>query len=92
MPEKVVERMYNSTKPLKFSRMGSYPIAYLDKENSVLCPVCAAESEDNPDELEHFKPVVGFTNHTDKNLHCSQCGEHIEYPYDDEDSEDSDET
>ena len=60
---------------------GGYPIFYLDRENSVLCPKCANNSHLDPDEVPQFKPVAADCNWEDPDLFCDQCSERIEPAY-----------
>jgi hypothetical protein len=64
---------------------GGYHIFYLDRENSVLCPDCANNSHQDPDEVPKFKPIVADINYEDPTLYCDHCGNRIGSAYDDED-------
>ena len=63
---------------------GGYPIFYLDRENSVLCPCCANHSYYDPDEVPQFKPIIAEINYEDSDIFCDQCGYHIESAYGEE--------
>lgn len=63
-----------------FTCPGGYPIFYLDKEDSVLCPDCANKS-DNEGEVPQFRPVNANINWEDADLSCAQCSEPIPSAY-----------
>lgn len=56
---------------------GGYPVYYLDRENSVLCPKCANKS-DNEEEVPQFRPMASGINWEDTDLTCDNCNERIE--------------
>ena len=60
---------------------GGYPMFYVDKECSTLCPDCANKSYHDPDEHEQFRPIDYGINHEDPDMYCAQCGERIESAY-----------
>lgn len=67
----------NDGKLSSFAWPGGYPIFYLDKENSVLCPDCANKSEEVP----QFRPIAAEVNYEDNELFCDQCSQRIESAY-----------
>lgn len=71
----------------KWAWPGGYPIYYLDKDNSTLCPTCANKS-DSDDELLNFRPIAAGINYEDAYLFCDDCGERIESAYREEKRED----
>ena len=60
---------------------GGYPIAYVDKDNSILCAKCATKSSNDPDELPNFKPVDCFIHYAGESEFCEQCNAEIESAY-----------
>lgn len=65
---------------------GGYPMFYLDRECSTLCPKCAQKSLDDEDELEKFKPCAYGINDEDPTLYCDQCSERIPSSYAEDDA------
>jgi hypothetical protein len=59
------------------------PAYYLDKEDSVLCTVCAKESEN--DYIPQFRPVSGPHVNSSK-INCDECSDEIP-SFDSEDEE-----
>jgi len=74
-----MQRNDNGTLPA-FAWPGGYPLYYLDRQDSTLCPACANKS-DTPEELEGFKPTFQATNWEDPNLDCDNCGARIPSAY-----------
>lgn len=64
-------------KLIQFAFPGGYTVAYLDAHNHVLCPDCAQDALDDPDEFDDWKPKTGFINHEDKNCYCSVCNQRL---------------
>lgn len=65
----------------KYAWPGGYPLFYLTKRNSVLCPDCASaalEDEDDP-------PIYGGANWEDPALYCEDCSKRIESAYAEDD-------
>lgn len=60
---------------------GGYPLFYLDRENSVLCPACANKSDSDAEEVPQFKPIAADVNYEDASLTCDQCNGRIESAY-----------
>ena len=58
----------------RFTKVGGYPIFYLDKNNEALCPECASV----PDEEKIGGALV---NWEDESLYCDECGGSIECAY-----------
>ena len=55
---------------------GGYPLFYVDKQASVLCPACANK------EVDQSQEVVGCdVNWEDAGLYCGDCSERIESAY-----------
>ena len=77
MVTRLLERGLPTSKALRYSSFGSYPLAYLVDDRDVLCPDCAAEAEDEG-ELES---AFGFMNNEDPMLFCDGCSERIESAY-----------
>jgi len=74
------ERMNDTGKLPAYAFPGGYPIYYLDSENSVLCADCATKSADDPDEVQHFKPIsFGVIEDAgdDDLTFCGQCSKNI---------------
>lgn len=65
----------------RYTEWGCYPLAYLDRQDSVLCRDCAQESYANPDQLDEFRPRTVFVNYEDPHLYCDNCSERIESAY-----------
>lgn len=59
----------------------AWPIYYLDRDNSVLCPECATKSFSDKDEVPAFKPIEAGINYEDADLYCDQCNARIESAY-----------
>lgn len=47
------------------------PVFFLDRDNSVLCEDCAADSEE--DFIERFRPESG-PHPNPSPIHCDECG------------------
>ena len=82
MDIKTLERDRDGKLP-SFAWPGGYPIIYIDKENSELCPSCATKSLDDPDELPQFKPVAFDVYYEGPAFTCDQCSTVIESAYGD---------
>lgn len=69
----------NKGKLESFAWPGGYPMYYLDREDSVLCPECANRSDSDPDEVPHFKPVAyGYLEGPqDDPTFCDHCSKEI---------------
>lgn len=52
---------------------GGYPIYYVDKENSILCPDCANTSADN----ERLVQGINY----ESTIYCDECSKEIESAY-----------
>jgi hypothetical protein len=50
---------------------------YLDGEDSVLCPICAEESNVET-EVPHFRPKRAQINTNDPTVYCDNCSEYID--------------
>ena len=65
-----------------FAWPGSYPILYLDKDNSTLCPSCANDND------EDVFPLVGHFIHWEgPAIYCDECNEPQESAYGDPNAE-----
>jgi hypothetical protein len=54
---------------------GGYPVYYLDSENNVLCPICAAKEG-------YGSPIAAWSvNWEDAELTCDDCLKRIESAY-----------
>lgn len=62
---------------------GGYPILYVDRQNSCLCPKCANKSIADFDELPAFKPVRWYIHYEGPPEQCDQCCAQIESAYGD---------
>lgn len=58
---------------------GGYPIYYVDKEGSCICPKCANREVDASQEV-----VDSDINWEDEALHCDDCGDKIQSAYGEE--------
>lgn len=63
------------------TELGGYPLYYIDRDGSVLCPKCSQESDEDRDEIPQFKPSDAGVNWEDPCLYCDDCGERIESAY-----------
>jgi len=63
-------------KLISFAWPGGYPVFYLDKENSVLCPDCANRDVDQSQEV-----IAADVNWEDSALYCDDCSKRIESAY-----------
>lgn len=52
---------------------GGYPMFYVAKDSSVLCPTCANQETENIE--------AGDANWEDPDMHCDQCTRRIESAY-----------
>lgn len=59
-----------------YSSIGSYPLIYLDKQNSCLCAECATESLN--DEVEAFRAVCCDVYYEGPSITCDCCSTEIE--------------
>ena len=66
-----------------YTSIGGYPLFYVDKENSALCPTCANELNDS----SQFAIVDYDINYEDSNLYCDQCSKQIQSAYGDDDDD-----
>jgi hypothetical protein len=66
---------------------GGYPILYLDKDNSILCPNCANDSDKDGAELPDFKPSAYFIHWEGSSIFCDYCSDEVESAYGDPDEE-----
>ena len=82
---------YETGKLKAYTSIGSYPLLYIDKSNSVLCPCCANEAEkifieaeaEDPGQngfLADDLPVAAHVNY-EGDTYCDECGERIESAY-----------
>ena len=78
MTNEKVETMRMSNGKLRgFSTVGSYPIFYVDGNNSVVCFRCA-----NDEDHEIFGGLVDCDiNYEDRNMTCDCCSDRIESAY-----------
>jgi len=62
---------------------GGYPILYLDRENSAMCPACAIRCDDEETAERHpeFVPVAAFIHWEGQPITCDDCGNEIESAY-----------
>jgi len=37
---------------------GGYPLFYLDRDGSILCPACARRCDEDPEEIPQFRPIT----------------------------------
>lgn len=58
---------------------GGYPILYVDKHNSILCPDCAQEALS--DEFEDFRPCAWHIHYEGPSDFCSECNKEVESAY-----------
>lgn len=77
-------------KLISYAWPGGYPVYYIDKDGSVLCPDCAQKSLDDPDELPNFKPIAGDVYYEGPVIYCEQCNAEIESAYGDPDEDKND--
>jgi hypothetical protein len=68
---------------------GGYPLLYTDGNNEILCPTCAQEKLDDPDEWEDWKPQDWFIHYEGSSFFCSGCNREVESAYGDPDQEGS---
>ena len=62
---------------VKYSSVGSYPIAYYTKGGDCLCCDCA-----NKEESDSKDPIVeSEANWENPDLYCDACGERVESAY-----------
>lgn len=82
-----VYRLSDDTTVALYTSLGSYPLLYLDKDNNVLCPTCAAEEEENAKDPDHWARGVEACgiNYEDPHLYCDECSTRIESAYAEED-------
>lgn len=66
-----------------FAFPGGYPIVYLDSHNEVLCPECANEKDQDPEEWEDWKPKYWFIYYEGPMLFCDECNNELEPAYGD---------
>lgn len=64
-----------------FAWPGGYPIFYLDRDNSILCPDCANKSDKDDDEIPQFKPIACDIHWEGEPLQCDHCNAEIESAY-----------
>lgn len=69
---------------ISYAWPGGYPVYYLDKEDSVLCPACANKSEEDNADFPAFLPVACDVNWEDESLYCDDCSCRIESAYGEE--------
>lgn len=62
----------------KYSSVGSYPLFYLDSNDTVLCRDCAEQSLDS--DFKEDRPIFCGVNWEEQSLYCG-CGEWIESAY-----------
>lgn len=62
---------------------GGYPLFYVDKENSVLCPSCANKDTTGIALVEYD------INYEDTDLYCCECSKRIESAYGDDEEEEA---
>lgn len=60
-------------KLIKYAWPGVYPVFYVNKDGSVLCPACAQK--------ERKSLVAGGANWEDPDLYCDECSNRIESAY-----------
>lgn len=80
-PDKIVERYHDGVTPWRYTSLGSYPLYYLTRGGDLLCPDCAAKSEDDPDEYERDKPQCAGIHWEGDPVDCDQCSKSIESAY-----------
>lgn len=81
------------TKPeevVRYAWPGGYPVFYLTRDNSVLCPGCVQEEIDDEDgevcDPESSGYVVAHdANWENPHLYCDECGGRIESAYAEDD-------
>lgn len=67
----------NNGKYPSFAWPGAYPLYYLDRENSCLCPDCANKDQD----IEKFQVVACDVHWEGEPMICDECGKSIESAY-----------
>jgi len=75
--EKVVTRLGDGVTAENFVIPGMNTLIYVSGRGKVLCPICAARNEDDPDCPEIDKPVKGGTYDEGPPLECQSgmgCG------------------
>ena len=85
---KVVEltRDHDNSLPW-FAWPGGYPMLYLDGHNEILCPECATESLDDPDQWDDWKPQEWYIHYEGPPDFCSECNKMVELAYGDPEEE-----
>jgi len=84
----LVERAHDGKLPA-YAWPGGYPIVYLDGNNETLCPDCAQEALDDPDEFDEWKPEAWFVHYEGSSCFCRECNKEMESAYGDPDEEDA---
>lgn len=71
----------NNGKLPAYAWPGGYQMFYIDQDNSILCPGCANNND------EEYFPIVAYDiNYEDETMYCDECSAHIPGAYgDDED-------
>lgn len=69
---------------------GGYPVMYLDKQGSILCPECARAADADRAENPDLAPVDGDVYWEGPAMACDECGAEIESAYGDPESDDDD--
>lgn len=66
---------------------GGYPVYYITKDNSILCPDCA--NNERPADIDESDNqwfiIAADVNYDDSRLYCDHCGKRVESAYADED-------
>jgi hypothetical protein len=60
---------------------GRYPIYYLDREDCIICAVCARRDDQDRECPPERKPVSADVNYGEFHLYCDDCSEKIEAAY-----------
>ena len=72
--------LFDSTTVRKFTKVGGYPMFYLDEDNSSVCAECVQEQVNSG---FSFCPeiVAACVNYEDEHLACDECSSQIECAY-----------
>src|SRR6266446_7162770 len=74
-------------KLIPYAWPGGYPVIYYTKDGCLLCPDCAQQSLDDPDESD--PPTQGDIYYEGPMTYCADCNAEIESAHDDPDSKET---
>ncbi len=69
----------------KWAWPGGYPIGYAYRDHCTICPECARQSDEDPNELPSRKATNAFINWEHPDLYCEECDARIESAYAEDD-------